>query len=133
MSKKSGGLIRVLQDYVAEPWHQFLIYIFYNVIAFIINAFATDFLPHITKAAFIWSISGFAIICIALLACASPNYNNGDFVFRLFLNTTGWPDGVAWLLGLLQGGLGLIGYDAVAHVGSTNRCFSVEALTRATR
>lgn len=26
------------------------------------------------------------------------------------------PDGIAWLLGLLQGGLGLIGYDAVAHI-----------------
>lgn len=87
--------------------------------AFFINAFGTDLLPYITKAAFIWSISGFTIICIALLACASPTYNSGDFVFRLFLNSTGWPDGVAWLLGLLQGGLGLIGYDAVAHVSSS--------------
>jgi hypothetical protein len=25
-------------------------------------------------------------------------------------------DGLAWLLGLLQGGLGLTGYDAVAHM-----------------
>jgi len=25
-------------------------------------------------------------------------------------------DGVSWLLGLLQGGLGLTGYDAVAHM-----------------
>ncbi|TVY57347.1 Choline transport protein [Lachnellula cervina] len=29
---------------------------------------------------------------------------------------TGWPDGIAWLLGLLQAGLGLTGFDAVAHM-----------------
>lgn len=27
-----------------------------------------------------------------------------------------WPDGVAWMLGLLQGSLGLTGYDATAHM-----------------
>ena len=51
-----------------------------------------------------------------LLACSSPSYNSGDFVYRLFVNETGWPDGIAWLLGLLQGGFGLTGYDAVAHM-----------------
>ena len=29
---------------------------------------------------------------------------------------SGWPDGIAWLLGLLQAGLGLTGFDAVAHM-----------------
>lgn len=51
-----------------------------------------------------------------MLACASPSYSTGDFVFREFINKTGWPDGVAWLLGLLQAGLGLTGFDAVAHM-----------------
>ena len=37
-------------------------------------------------------------------------------MYRDFINQTGWPDGIAWLLGLLQGGLGLTGYDAVAHM-----------------
>jgi len=37
-------------------------------------------------------------------------------VFREFINETGWPDGIAWLLGLLQAGLGLTGFDAVAHM-----------------
>jgi choline transport protein len=37
-------------------------------------------------------------------------------VFGEFINETGWPDGVAWLLGLLQGGFGLTGFDAVAHM-----------------
>ena len=102
--------------YSPQRWHQFLIYIGYNLAAFLVNAFLTSALPAITKAAFTWSITGFAVISIAVLACASPNYSSANFVFREFINETGWPDGIAWLLGLLQAGLGLTGYDAVAHM-----------------
>jgi choline transport protein len=111
------GIISFMNpNYTSQSWHQFLIYIGYNLVAFLINAFMTDLLPHITKAAFIWSIAGFAIISITVLACASRTYSSGEVVFTQFINETGWPDGIAWLLGLLQAGLGLTGYDAVAHM-----------------
>lgn len=103
-------------DYTPERWHQFLIYIAYNVIAFCVNAFMNSLLPYVNKGAITWSILGFIVISITVLACASPNYASGHFVFADFINETGWPDGIAWLLGLLQGGLGLTGYDAVAHM-----------------
>jgi choline transport protein len=110
------GIISLLEPaYTAERWHQFLIYIGYNLVAFLINAFMTDALPMVTRGAFIWSMIGFVAISITVLACASPNYSTPEFVFTEFLNSTGWPDGVAWLLGLLQAGLGLTGFDAVAH------------------
>ncbi|KAL4810210.1 amino acid/polyamine transporter I [Aspergillus unguis] len=99
-----------------QRWHQFLIYIAINLIAFTINAFMMKVLPHITKAAFIWSITGFVVISITVLSCASPNYQSAEFVFGDFINTTGWPDGLAWLLGLLQGGFGVTGFDGVAHM-----------------
>ena len=92
--------------YEAQRWHQFLIYIGYNLFAFLVNAFLTRLLPLITKSALIWSIAGWLVISITVLACSSPNYQSGDFVYREFINETGWPDGLAWLLGLLQGGLG---------------------------
>ncbi|KAM0289403.1 hypothetical protein ACHAO9_006056 [Fusarium lateritium] len=37
-------------------------------------------------------------------------------VFTEFSNETGWPDGVAWILGLLQSALSLIGFDVVLHL-----------------
>jgi choline transport protein len=111
-----GVISFMTPSYTAQRWHQFLIYIGYNLFAFLLNAFGTLILPMFTKAAFIWSIAGFAIICITLLTCASPHYQSGSFVYRDFINQTGWPDGLAWLLGLLQGGLGLTGFDAVAHM-----------------
>ncbi|RHZ65337.1 GABA permease GabA [Aspergillus thermomutatus] len=111
------GVISLMNpEYEAQRWHQFLIYIAYNIAAFIINALMNSVLPWVTKSAFIWSLTGFAVICITVLACASPNYSSGKFVFTDFINETGWPDGVAWLLGLLQGGLGVTGFDGVAHM-----------------
>nr|OQO27351.1 hypothetical protein B0A51_05056 [Rachicladosporium sp. CCFEE 5018] len=102
--------------YEPQRWHQFLIYIGYNLVAFLVNAFGNKVIPLVNKTAIIWSISGFVIISITVLACASPNYSSAKFVFTGFLNDTGWPDGVAWLLGLLQGALGLTGFDACAHM-----------------
>ncbi|KAF7895867.1 hypothetical protein EAF00_005882 [Botryotinia globosa] len=116
-SQLIGGVISLMHpNYEPQRWHQFLLYVAYNIIAFIVNAFMTSLLPLITKSAFIWSIVGFVVICITVLATASPDYNDASFVFTDFINSTGWPDGVAWLLGLLQAGLGLTGFDAVAHM-----------------
>ncbi|KAJ5612272.1 hypothetical protein N7510_005466 [Penicillium lagena] len=111
-----GCISLMHQDYVAKRWHQFLIYIGLTVGAFVINAFGNAVLPLLYRGAFAWSIGGFAIVSITILACASPDFNSAYFVFCDFVNKTGWPDGVAWLLGLLQGGLGVTAFDAVAHM-----------------
>ncbi|KAJ9134271.1 Choline transport protein [Pleurostoma richardsiae] len=111
------GVISLMHpDYESKNWHQFLIYIGYTLAAFLINAFANRLLPFFTKAAFFWSITGFAVISITVLACASPDYQSGDFVYGNFINEVGWPDGLAWLLGLLQGAFSLTGFDGVVHM-----------------
>ena len=103
-------------DFVPQRWQQFLIYVGYTLVAFFLNSFANGSLPYFTKASLIWSIAGFAMISITILACSSGDFNSGKLVFTEFDNETGWPDGIAWLLGLLQAGLGLTGYDGVAHM-----------------
>jgi choline transport protein len=111
----SGIIAFMMPGYEPQKWHQFLIYAAYTLVAFVVNAFGARLLPLVTKAAFMWSICGFAIISVTALVCAAPdNYQSGGFVYGKFINETGWPDGVAWLLGLLQGGLGLTAFDAVA-------------------
>ena len=76
------------QNYAPQRWHQFLIYIGYNLVAFLLNAFGNSLLPYVTKGAFAWSITGFVIISITVLACSSPNYASGKFVFTEFINGT---------------------------------------------
>ncbi|UNI17727.1 hypothetical protein JDV02_004048 [Purpureocillium takamizusanense] len=111
------GVISALHpSYEPQRWHQFLIYIGLTLLSFVINACMNSLLPLIYRGAFIWSIGGFVVVSITVLACAAPDYNSAYFVFCDFINQTGWPDGVAWLLGLLQGGLGVTAFDAVAHM-----------------
>ena len=111
------GIIAFYQpSYQPQKWHQFLIYTAYTVVALLINIFGNRLLPLLNKAAFVWSICGFFVVSITLLACAAPDYQPAELVYTKFINTTGWPDGIAWLLGLLQGTLGLAGFDAVAHM-----------------
>jgi hypothetical protein len=64
------------------------------------------------------SLAGAAVIAVTCLACSSGDYQSGDFVFATYINETGWNNGVAWILGLLQSSFGLTGYDAVSHVRS---------------
>lgn len=55
-----------------------------------------------------WSLLSVVVISIVLLA-TSPK-TSAEYVFTNFSNTTGWSDGTAWMLGLLQSALSLIGY-----------------------
>lgn len=105
-----------VSTYEYQRWHQFLIFLGVTMLAFTVNAYMHTLLPRINGVALAWSIGGFLLISITVLATAAPNYASPEYVFGTFMNTTGWPDGVAWLLGLLQGGLGLTGFDAVAHM-----------------
>ncbi|PHH92614.1 hypothetical protein CDD83_6541 [Cordyceps sp. RAO-2017] len=95
------GIISLLHPaYDAQRWHQFLIYVGLTFLSFVINAFLNSLLPFIYRGAFVWSIGGFLLVCIVVLACASPNYSSASFVFGDLINRTGWPDGIAWLLGV---------------------------------
>ncbi|PLN75542.1 amino acid permease [Aspergillus taichungensis] len=112
----AGIVSSVYPGFVWQRWQQFLIYVGYTLLAFVINAFMNSILPIIYRGALTWSLGGFVLVSITLLACASPDYNSAYFVFCEFVNNTGWPDGVAWMLGLLQGGLGVTAFDAVVHM-----------------
>ncbi|ELU42234.1 choline transporter [Rhizoctonia solani AG-1 IA] len=107
------GIIALLHPaYELERWHVFLIFEVWMIGAFLINTFGVRLLPVINRAALTWSLVGVTVISITCLACSSPNYESAQFVFRTYINETGWNNGVAWLLGLLQSAFGL----TVSHI-----------------
>ena len=89
--------------YEPKPWHQFLLYVGVNLIGLFFNLFANRFLARLNKYNIYFTLAGFTMSLITILACASPNYQSGAFVYGGFINKSGWPDGWAWQLGLLQG------------------------------
>ncbi|KAH6900214.1 hypothetical protein B0T10DRAFT_525093 [Thelonectria olida] len=60
-----------------------------------------------------WSILSVVIISIVLLSMSSKT--NAIYVFTNVNNETGWSDGIAWIFGLLQAALSLIGFDAMPN------------------
>jgi choline transport protein len=111
------GIIALLHpNYEEKAWHEFLIYIVFAIGAWAVNVFAVKALDGINKAALIWSLAGVALIMITTLACASPQYQTGKFVFATYINRTGWNDGVAYILGLLQSTFALVGTDGATHI-----------------
>ncbi|KAK0521095.1 hypothetical protein OC835_006994 [Tilletia horrida] len=76
-------------------------------------------LDPLNRFSICWSLIGALIICVTCLARASEGpsrFQSGRFVFRQLINQTGWPDGVAWMLGLLQSTFGLTATDGVSHM-----------------
>lgn len=54
------------------------------------------------------------VVCLA--TASKTGYQSATFVFGGFENDTGFPDGVAWILGLLQSSFGLTAYDGILHL-----------------
>lgn len=102
-------------------------YVGWTILAFILNMFCVKLLPMLEKGALVWSLAGFTIIVITVLACSSGDYQPRKAVFATWTNETGvscsalfcansqWPDGMAFLLGLLQSCFGLTAFVRMQH------------------
>ncbi|PTB66652.1 amino acid transporter-like protein [Trichoderma citrinoviride] len=90
--------------------------IFVAVLVFttVANIWGNKILGKWNDAALYWSLFGVVIISIVLLSMSDKT--SAEFVFTDFNNETGWSDGMAWILGLLQSALSLIAFDVVLHM-----------------
>lgn len=118
-------------SFVPQAWQGYLIFVAISTFAVMLNIFGYRILGvwnegacksgrfmlsvfRLLTSLVFWSITACVVISITILSTSSKN--TGAFVFTDFSNSTGWSDGVAWIIGLLQSALSLIGYDAVAHM-----------------
>ncbi|KAH7178592.1 amino acid permease [Fusarium sp. MPI-SDFR-AT-0072] len=104
----SGGSYEITQ------WGTYLMFVAVSIVGVFLNIFAYPILNRWNEGALYWSLLSVIVISVVLLA-TSPK-TDAEFVFTNFSNTTGWSDGTAWMLGLLQSALSFIGWDAVAHM-----------------
>lgn len=104
----SGG------TYEIKAWATYLIFLAILTFTTGANIFGNRILGRWNDAALYWSLLGVVIISIVLLATSDKN--DARYVFTEFQNETGWSDGMAWIMGLLQSALSLIGFDAALHM-----------------
>ncbi|EMT72511.1 Choline transport protein [Fusarium odoratissimum] len=100
--------------YEATQWKTYLFFLAILTFGTVGNVWGNKILGRWNDMALYWSVLSVVIMSIILLSM-SPK-TDARQVFTEFRNETGWSDGVAWILGLLQSALSLIGFDVVLHL-----------------
>ncbi|KAF5262505.1 hypothetical protein FOXYS1_6774 [Fusarium oxysporum] len=95
--------------YEATQWKTYLFFLAILTFGTVGNVWGNKILGCWNDMALYWSVLSVVIMSIILLSM-SPK-TDARQVFTEFRNETGWSDGVAWILGLLQSALSLIGFD----------------------
>jgi amino acid transporter len=101
----------------SKGWVLFLVYLgttLFMTVFNIISCRRDMILPRFNNFVGISFVGLFFIISLALLISVGTKdgleFQPGDFVFRTWINQTGWPDGVTWFMGLLQAAYGEFPY-----------------------
>ncbi|KAI0885747.1 amino acid transporter [Annulohypoxylon maeteangense] len=111
---QAAAVIASNGTYEIEAWRTYLIFLAVVTFTTGSNIWGNRILGRWNDAALYWSLLGVVVISIVLLATSDKN--DAHYVFAEFSNETGWSDGMAWILGLLQSALSLIGFDAALHM-----------------
>lgn len=108
---------------VDEPWVHFLLYVALTFVATLFNVLAcrrAKILPYFNSAILYQNVLLLAAFSVTLLVCtgvkSENHFQSGRFVFGSWYNNTGWSDGVAWFIGLIQAAYGLTAFDSVIHL-----------------
>jgi amino acid transporter len=107
-------------DYNASVYWQYGIFLVILFAHGMINSMHIKYNGFFNQASLWWHIIGTFLIIVVALAL-TPNKPSAKWVFTYFENDTGFPDGYAFLIGLLQSQYTLSGYDSAAHMSEETR------------
>jgi choline transport protein len=93
-------------SYVIERWHTTLVAYCVGLAALAFNAWLPRLLDKVSKGIFIFDISSFVIVIVAILAL-NDHKQSASFVFSDFVNLTGYNASYTAVLGLLQSAFGM--------------------------
>lgn len=102
-------------DFVIERWHTTLCAYAVGAFALFVNVGIPAVLDKMSLSLLIWNIGAFLTIIVVVLAM-NDNKRSADFVFKDFVNLTGWNRSYTTIIGLLQTAWGMCCYDAPAHM-----------------
>lgn len=102
-------------DFEIQPWHAYVAFIgiTWTITAFVI--FANRLIPHLQNLG-LFLVLGGGLITIIVLAAMPERHASNAFVWKDFVNVTGWGNGVAFLTGVLNGAFTVGTLDAITHL-----------------
>ncbi|CAG8430174.1 unnamed protein product [Penicillium salamii] len=101
-------------DLVVKPWMTFVAYQILNIFTSGIVMFGNRFIPLINKFSLIYlQLAWF--ITMVVVAASAPVHNDSKFVFRTWINNTGWENNViCFITGLVNPLYSLGGLDGIS-------------------
>ncbi|OJJ71634.1 hypothetical protein ASPBRDRAFT_125741 [Aspergillus brasiliensis CBS 101740] len=101
---------------VVQPWMTFVAYQGFNIITSGIVMFGNKWMPVINKFSLCYlQLAWFAIL--VTVAATAPKHNDAEFVFRTWINETGWKNNViCFITGLVNPLYCLGGLDGITHI-----------------
>jgi amino acid permease (GABA permease) len=104
------------EDFVPNAWQTVLMFWAVMLVCALVNIFGSAYLDWINKICIYWTGASVLIILITLLSMADTK-RSGAFVFGHYdASASGWPNGWAFFVGLLQAAYTLTGYGMVASM-----------------
>lgn len=103
--------------YVPEPWHVYVTYVLLTWLCAAVVVWRNRLIPHTQTAGMFLIVVGGLVTIIVITAMPARHADNhavwGSFAEN---NTTGWPAGVAFLCGVLNGAFTIGTPDAITHM-----------------
>ncbi|KAL1985722.1 hypothetical protein VTN96DRAFT_7470 [Rasamsonia emersonii] len=103
-------------DLVIQPWMTFLAYQGFNLLTSGIVMFGNRIIPAINRFSLAYlQLAWFVILVV--VAAKAPAHNDAKFVFRTWINNTGWENNViCFITGLVNPLYSLGGLDGITHI-----------------
>ncbi|KAJ3821735.1 choline transport protein [Lentinula raphanica] len=101
--------------YKRQSWHVYLAFVLINVSCLMVVVFRNRWLPFIQRMGSVAVVGG-GIVTVVILAALPRQHASAASVFTTWSNQTGWPSGVAFLTGMLNGAYTIGTPDAITHI-----------------
>jgi choline transport protein len=103
-------------DLVLKTWQTFVIYQILNLLTAGVVLYGNKIIPALNKFSLFYLQIGWLVVLITVVACA-PTHQSTEFVFRTWINNTGWNSNViCFITGLVNPLYSLGGLDGVTHI-----------------
>ncbi|EPS34174.1 hypothetical protein PDE_09138 [Penicillium oxalicum 114-2] len=103
-------------DLAFQTWQTFVIYQILNALTASVVLFGNRIIPALNKFSLFYLQIGWLVVLVTVVACA-PTHQNSTFVFKTWINNTGWSNnGICFITGLVNPLYSLGGLDGVTHI-----------------
>ncbi|EWZ92439.1 hypothetical protein FOWG_05565 [Fusarium oxysporum f. sp. lycopersici MN25] len=109
-------------DFSPSAWHVYVAYLIVIWLSAFIVVFSNRLVPYTQKLGLFLVVAG-GLVTIIIVAVMPSKHASSDFVWNSFHenNLTGWDDGVAFMVGILNGAFTIGTLDAITHMAEETK------------